>query len=70
MAPLNESTRVVLPLGWVASAALGVTIVVCSFFYHSIDSLQTQIKQLQIDVAIIKDHTNSNEPNRNVVSIK
>lgn len=56
MAPLNDSTRVVLPLGWVAASCLTVTLFVCGFFYLSIDKLKEDVHQLQVDIAVIKDH--------------
>lgn len=56
MAPLSENTRVVLPLGWVAASCVSVTLAVCAFFYVSMDTLKNEVHQLQVDIAVIKEH--------------
>lgn len=56
MAPLSDNTKVVLPLGWVAASCVSVTLFVCAFFYMSIDKLKEDVHQLQVDIAVIKEH--------------
>ena len=55
MSPIDDKTKVVLPLSWVVSSTIGVTLFVCAFFFAKIQDLQADVHSLKTDVAVIKE---------------